>query len=238
MSTTRIAWVIRHLAFEDIGSFGPLFAERGFTVRYLEAGVDSLAVLQQARKDDVLLVLGGPIGVYETAAYPWLEEEIQVVGCWLRQGRPILGICLGAQLMAVALGARVYPGHGKELGWLPLQLTEAGKLSPVRHLSSELTDMLHWHGDTFDLPDGATLLASSSLYSNQIYSWGDRALAFQCHPEFDYTRVEQWLIGHAGELNAAGIDLHALRQQSQAKGERLKQQARVCLGAWLDARLA
>lgn len=238
MSATRVAWVIRHLAFEDLGSLAPLFAERGLEIRYLEAGVDSLAGLSRAGKGDLLVVLGGPIGVYETAAYPWLEEEIQAIGNWLRQGRATLGICLGAQLMAAALGARVYPGHGKEIGWLPLALTAAGKESSVRHLAGELTDMLHWHGDTFDLPEGATLLASSALYPNQVYAWGEKALAFQCHPEFDHLRVEQWLIGHAGELNATGMDLHALRQQSRAKGERLTQQARACLAEWLDMELA
>ncbi|SFN11105.1 GMP synthase (glutamine-hydrolysing) [Formivibrio citricus] len=238
MSASRVVWVIRHLAFEDLGSLSILFAERGLAVRYLEAGVDSLAGLSQAGQGDLLVVLGGPIGVYETAAYPWLAEEIEVVGDWLRQGRATLGICLGAQLMAAALGAKVYPGYGKEIGWAPLALTEAGKASPVRHLAGELTDMLHWHGDTFDLPDGATLLASSALYPNQVYAWGEKALAFQCHPEFDHARVEQWLIGHAGELNAIKMDLQSLRQQSHAMGERLTQQARACLAEWLDTELA
>lgn len=235
MSRAATAWVIRHLAFEDLGSFAEVLTAKGFHICYLDAGVDSLTRLSEVQDHDLLVVLGGPIGVYETTAYPWLGDEIALISKWLQQGRATLGICLGAQLMTAALGARVYPGHGKEIGWSPLWLTEAGKQSPVRHLCTESTDMLHWHGDTFDLPEGAELLASSRLYPNQVFSWGKRALAFQCHPEFDATRVEQWLVGHAGELAAQGINLHELRQQSRANGERLKQQARVCLNEWLDA---
>ena len=235
MTGAATAWVIRHLAFEDLGSFAQVLAAKGFQIAYLDAGVDSLARLSQAQDHDLLVILGGPIGVYETTAYPWLGDELALIASWLQQGRAMLGICLGAQLMAAALGARVYPGHGKEIGWSPLVLTEAGEQSPVRHLAAEKSDMLHWHGDTFDLPEGATLLASSRLYPQQVFSWGEKALAFQCHPEFDAARVEQWLVGHAGELGVHGIDLHALRQQSQANGERLKQQARICLREWLEA---
>lgn len=235
MNIPATAWVIRHLAFEDLGSWAEPLAARGYVVRYLEAGVSPLTPLSAAASQDLLVVLGGPIGVYETTAYPWLNDEIRVIGDWLRQGRSTLGICLGAQLMAAALGARIYPGHGKEIGWFPLALTAAGEESPLRHLAGSETSMLHWHGDTFDLPDGAVLLASSTLYPNQVYAWGDKALAFQCHPEFDAARVEQWLIGHAGELAATGLDLAALRTQSQNNGQSLKAQARACLSEWLAA---
>ncbi len=234
MNPPASAWVIRHLAFEDLGSFSKVFTANGIAVHYLEAGVDSFAALEQAAENDLLIILGGPIGVYETAGYPWLGDEIAAIGHWLRQGRPTLGICLGAQLMAAALGARVYPGHGKEIGWSRLQLSEAGMVSPVRHLAGSETDMLHWHGDTFDLPEGASLLASSTMYPNQVYKWGRKALAFQCHPEFDAIRVEQWLIGHAGELNAADIDLAGLRRQSATHGARLQHQARIFLQEWLE----
>lgn len=235
MSAATTVWAIRHLAFEDLGSFAEVFRQKGWAIRYLEAGVDSLSVLEQAGENDWLAILGGPIGVYETAAYPWLEEEITLIGQWLKAGQPVVGICLGAQLMAAALGARVYPGHGKEIGWASLILTEEGKHSPIRHLTAEASSMLHWHGDTFDLPQGATLLASTAVYPNQVYRWGEKALAFQCHPEFDHARAEQWLIGHGAELNAAGVDLNRLREETLAKGESLKQQARAFLSEWLES---
>ncbi|GHD58887.1 glutamine amidotransferase [Jeongeupia chitinilytica] len=232
---SRTAWIIRHLAFEDLGTLAPAIEARGYALRYLEAGVDTFDVLADARIDDLLVVLGGPIGAYQTERYPWLLTETVAIAGWLVSGRAALGICLGAQLIATALGARVYPGHGKEIGWSPLTLTEAGSTSPARHLDGALTSMLHWHGDTFDLPVDAELLASSALYPNQIYRIGARILAFQCHPEIDARRFEQWLIGHCDELDAARIGFGVLRAQTAAEGARLSGQAALCVGEWLDA---
>ncbi|BCL75039.1 GMP synthase [Jeongeupia sp. HS-3] len=232
---SRTAWIIRHLAFEDLGTLAAPLVARGYTLRYLEAGVDRLDALADAAVDDLLVVLGGPIGVYQTHRYPWLLTETVAIAGWLESGRATLGICLGAQLIAAALGARVYQGNGKEIGWFPLTLTEAGVASPVRHLGADLTSMLHWHGDTFDLPANAELLASSGMYPHQAYRVGDRVLAFQCHPEIDPSRFEQWLIGHCDELDAAGIGFGVLREQTASHGERLRAQAALCIGEWLDS---
>ncbi|WP_432720186.1 glutamine amidotransferase [Jeongeupia wiesaeckerbachi] len=232
---SRTAWIIRHLAFEDLGTLADVFMARGYALRYLEAGVDAPAVLADAGIDDLLVVLGGPIGAYQTDRYPWLLTETVAIAGWLDSGRAALGICLGAQLMAAALGARVYPGHAKEIGWAPLSLTEAGQASPLRHLDGALTSVLHWHGDTFDLPANAELLASSTVYSHQAYRVGVRVLAFQCHPEIDAQRFEQWLIGHCDELDAAGIGFGVLRAQTAAEGARLRTQAALCVGEWLDS---
>ncbi|AOX99113.1 glutamine amidotransferase [Jeongeupia sp. USM3] len=231
----RTAWIIRHLAFEDLGTLAGTLESRGYALRYLEAGVDSPDALADAGVDDLLVVLGGPIGVYQTDRYPWLLLETVAIAGWLDSGRAALGICLGAQLIAAALGARVYPGHDKEIGWSRLTLTDAGAASPVRHLDGALTSMLHWHGDTFDLPVGADLLASSAAYPHQIYRVGPRVLAFQCHPEIDTARFEQWLIGHGDELDAAGIGFGVLRAQTAAEGGRLRTQAALCIGEWLDS---
>ncbi|MBM3115548.1 glutamine amidotransferase [Jeongeupia naejangsanensis] len=232
---SRTAWIIRHLAFEDLGTLGESVSARGYTLRYLEAGVDAFDVLADAGVDDLLVVLGGPIGVYQTDRYPWLLTETVAIAGWLDSGRAALGICLGAQLIAAALGARVYPGHGKEIGWSPLTLNDAGKASPLRHLDGALTSMLHWHGDTFDLPANAELLASTGMYPHQAYRVGARVLAFQCHPEIDAGRFEQWLIGHCDELDAAGIGFGVLRAQTAAEGTRLRAQAALCVGEWLDS---
>ncbi len=227
----RSAHVIRHLQFEDLGSFTTPLEEAGYRIHYLEAGLDDLTLAAQS---DLLIVLGGPIGAYEETGYPFLHDELALLRTRLAAQRPTLGICLGAQLMARALGANVYPGPAKEIGWFPLTLTPEGADSPLASLDGELTSMLHWHGDTFDLPEGATLLASTPLCHHQAFSLGHYALAFQCHPEADTRRIEQWLIGHAGELSALGTDLGELRRESRQHGARLRRQGQACLTRWLN----
>ena len=233
MKALATAWVIRHIAFEDLGSFSAPLIAHGYRICYLEAGVDALTQLADAGEQDILCVMGGPISVYDTAHYPWLIDELAAIRAWLDSDRGTLGICLGAQLIAAALGARVYAGHTQEIGWFPLQITQAGMNSPIRFLDAAQTSMLHWHGDTFDLPEDAILLASSQQFPNQIFSWGSKVLAFQCHPEFDAARIEQWLIANSGELQNRGIGLDTLRQQSADHGTALKQQAQACLQDWL-----
>lgn len=224
---------LRHVAFEDLGAFAPALEARGYAIEYLEPGLQPLSA-RDPQAPDLLVILGGPISVYENALYPFLNGEIDFIRDRLQAGKPTLGICLGAQLIACALGARVYPGPAVEIGWTPLSLTDAGAQSPVRHLDAALTDMLHWHGDTFDLPPGAELLASTPACRHQIYRRGPECLAFQCHPEADGDRIESWLVGHACELGKHRIDIPALREQSRARAAALRRQGRLCLEEWLD----
>lgn len=230
----KSALAIRHVAFEDVGSLAGVLAARGIELRYAEAGVDDLAAVD-AGAPDLLVVLGGPIGAYEEISYPFVLDELHLLERRLARDLPTLGICLGAQLMARALGARVYPGPAKEIGWKPLSLSDAGRASPLRHVDAGLTSMLHWHGDTFDLPAGATLLASTDLCRHQAYAWGDRALAFQCHPEARTVDLERWFIGHACEISAAGLSVGQLRENSARLGPTLEIQGALCFGEWLAA---
>jgi GMP synthase (glutamine-hydrolysing) len=223
---------LRHLAFEDLGLFEPLLKARGFEVDYRQAGVKPLNA-EEWRSADLVVVLGGPIGAYETAHYPWLSEQIDGLRQRLALQRPTLGLCLGAQLMARALGARVYPGPTKEIGWAGITLSEAGRQSCLAALAG--TPVLHWHGDTFDLPAAATLLASTALTPNQAFSIGTQALGLQFHPEADPAGIEAWLIGHACELGQAGIDVRDLRRQTEALGPEVKAAAAALLTRWLDA---
>ncbi|WP_303901221.1 glutamine amidotransferase [Thiohalomonas denitrificans] len=221
--------VVRHMAFEDPGLFAEVLAARGFASFTMDAGVDDLAALEEA---DLAVVLGGPIGVNETERYPFLKQELQLLKKRLAAGRPTLGVCLGAQLIVRALGARVYPGGSKEIGWGSVQLTEAGKDSCLAVLETQ--PVLHWHGDTFDCPAGAQLLAGTDTYPNQAFSYGRNVLALQFHAEADSRRIEQWLIGHTNELSAAGIDIPALREASRTHGEGLRKTGRRMLSDWLD----
>lgn len=225
---------IRHVAFEDLGSLATVLASRGATVRYLEAGIDDLARID-ACEPDLVVVLGGPIGAYEDAIYPFIKDEVRLLERRLAADLPTLGVCLGAQLMARALGAQVYPGPAKEIGWSPLTLTKAGYASPLVHLAGDKTSMLHWHGDTFDLPEGAILLASTDLCRHQAFSWGRAALGFQCHPEAQAAVLEHWLIGHACEIAGAGLSVPRLREDAARFGPTLETQGARCFADWLEA---
>src|SRR5262249_36501207 len=150
---------------------------------------------------DLAVVLGGPISVYDAEDYPWLSAEIGWIRERIAADLPTLGICLGAQLMAAALKASVYPGRKKEIGWGELQAGDkAEAIDGFREYLEQAGPVLHWHGDTFDLPEGARHLASSQFYRNQAFAWGEHCLAVQFHPEFNASRLEQWLIGHCGEI--------------------------------------
>ena len=225
----KTAVAIRHIMFEDVGSFAAPLAAAGYSLRYLEAGVDDLSPAAEA---DLVIVLGGPISVNDTRHYPYIKDEITLLRKRLIGEQPTLGLCLGAQLMARALDALVHSGV-REIGWAPLRLTEAGAASPIRHLGPDQSSMLHWHGDTFDLPYGAELLASTPACRHQAYSVGKHALAFQCHPEFDPARLELWLIGHAVELVHAGAHLEDLRVGTRKYGEQLVRQSALMIKEWL-----
>ncbi len=226
------ALAIRHVCFEHLGTFGPALARRGYEVRMLDAGVDDLRGQPAA---DLLIVLGGPIGAYEETLYPFVRDEIALIERQLAAGKPVLGICLGAQLMARALGARVYPGQAKEIGWAPLTPTADGERSALAPLGAIGWQVLHWHGDTFDLPDGATRLASTAVTANQAFSLGANVLGLQFHIEANAEEIERWLIGHAVEIAAApGVEVSALRADTLRWGRELAKAGPACLMRWLD----
>jgi GMP synthase (glutamine-hydrolysing) len=228
-----IAIALRHVAFEDLGTLGPLLERRGYAVSYRDAAVDDLAAPDIAACD-LLVVLGGPIGAYEEEVYPFLAAEIALIEQRLTRGKPVLGICLGSQLMARALAARVYPGTGKEIGWAPLALSEAGRTSPLAPLGAR-APVLHWHGDTFDLPAGATHLAATDRYRHQAFSWQRHGLALQFHIEATAPGLERWYIGHACEIaSTPGLSVPVLRAESEHWAPLLAPLATQVVAAWLD----
>jgi GMP synthase (glutamine-hydrolysing) len=233
-TSTRTVLAIRHVHFEDLGSLEPSLRSAGYQVRYVDAGLDDITTLD-ALTPDLLVVLGGPIGAHQDDQYPIVKDEVRLLEARLAAERPTLGICLGAQLMARALGSRVYPGEAKEIGWAPVTLSPAGRESPFRHLGEDQTAVLHWHGDTFDLPNGANLIASTAICRNQTFSWGKNALAFQFHPEAIGSRLEQWFISHACEIAAAKLSVNALRADTERHAPTLMIQARQCFDEWLGS---
>jgi len=228
----RTAIALRHVAFEDLGLLSPILDDAAWQVMFCDAAIEDLRA-PVFRDADLLIVLGGPIGAYEQQAYPFLVEEIRLIEWRLARDRATLGICLGSQLMAAALGAHVRPGPVKEIGWGPVTLTNAGRQSSLRPLAEPEARVLHWHGDTFDLPRQAVRLASGLHYENQAFAHGERALGLQFHLEAHPLQLEEWYIGHAVELAAAGISVPQLRASSRALDALVTRQAQAVFADWL-----
>lgn len=223
----------RHMTGDGLGSLAQFFRSRDIAYEYVDTPHTDLRDFDPLAPR-LLVVLGGSPGVYQEDLYPFLTEEKRIIKARLEADRPTLGICLGSQLMAAALGARVYQGEqGQERGWFPLRLTAAGAQSPVTHLAGEKTSMLHWHGDTFDFPEGAVLLARSEKYEHQAFSYGKHCLGLQCHPEMTPRHIEDWLVGGAGEVARGTLDAAQIRRDTAAHGARLIDQTALFMTEYL-----
>lgn len=234
---TRTAFAIRHVAFEDLGIYEDLLIERGFTVEYRDAGIDHLNVAE-VQNADLLIILGAPISVNDTDSYPFLFEEVELIKKRLAAQKPVLGICLGAQQIAVAAGATVSEAGVLELGYSPVKLTEAGAQSVLAPLGN--TPVLHWHGDQFTLPAGRESLACTTNCQNQAFTLEDAAgapfaLALQFHLEVDPRRLEQWLIAYASDIIAADQEIAVFRREASQYAEALTVASRQVMTGWLEA---
>ncbi|HEY7933832.1 MAG TPA: gamma-glutamyl-gamma-aminobutyrate hydrolase family protein [Solirubrobacteraceae bacterium] len=183
--------VVQHVAFEGPGLIARLADERGLELEVFRC--DLLQPLPGAGELAGLVVMGGPMGVHDTSRYPFLGAELRLIAEAVHAGTPVLGVCLGAQLLAHALGARVYPGAQQEIGIGSVELTEEGLHDPVIGcLAADHIPVVHWHGETFDLPERARLLASSDLYAHQAFSVGACAYGFQFHVELEELLANEW----------------------------------------------
>ena len=224
---------IRHVAFEDLGVFGSVLQARGWDIEYVDAATSSPR-LDLQHDPTLVFVLGGPISVHDREIFAFLDWERALLRERLAHDLPTIGICLGAQLMAVALNAQISAMPRKEVGFSPVALTEAGKVSSLSVLASKDVSVLHWHGEEISLPAGAQLLASTSLCATQAFSYGNNCLALQFHLEADMSTLERWYVGHTAELSHAGIEVPALRLQAASAGAKLRKAAELFLDRWLE----
>jgi GMP synthase-like glutamine amidotransferase len=195
--TLRIHY-FQHIPFETLDSIADWAALKGHsitTTRFYHAKV--LPALEEL---DWLIIMGGPMSTFETKKYDWLTAEKRFIEKAIRRNCTVLGICLGAQLIADVLGARVYPNAHKEIGWFPVTLTQAGRTAAVfQGFPAEFT-ACHWHGDTFDMPAGAQWLAQSAACKHQAFIYSERVIGLQFHLELSSTGLAQIIQNCSAEL--------------------------------------
>ena len=197
------ALVLQHVAVEGPGLLGAALQARGITLRTVHVHAGQPV---PARCDaDALVVMGGPMGVYESDRYPHLDDERRLIDHTLGVGRPIIGTCLGSQLLASALGARVYKNTRKEIGWHEVELAAAAVDDALFAGAPRRFTPVHWHGDVFDLPAGAVPLASSRITPHQAYRHGRNVYGLLFHLELDRPQLDSWITAFAEELASERI---------------------------------
>jgi len=202
--------ILKNIISEGPGTIEDYLRAAGISCSVLDLSIDGK--LPELDTFTHLLVMGGPMAVYEMHRYPYIVNEALFLDRAIRANKHVLGVCLGAQLVAHVLGARVYPGGRKEIGWYEVALTGDGMKDPVMSMlalpDKPAAQVFQWHGDTFELPRGAVRLASSDLYENQAFCYNDRVYALQFHIEVTPAIVRDWL----GQEQ--GVDLTSITAES------------------------
>jgi GMP synthase (glutamine-hydrolysing) len=231
-----IACVLQHIRCEPPGLFTGMLADRGFVIEAIE--LDEGDGLPDWREVDLVLAMGGPMGVYDETAHPWLVTEKEWIAAAVRAGTPYLGVCLGAQLLAASLGAQVRTGDTPEVGVLPVEVTGPGQADPVFGVLGDSFPALQWHGDTFAIPAGAVHLGRSAAYPNQAFRFGEAAYAVQFHVEVTDSMFAEWGRVPAYEKSAETVlgsgGLRHLAAAFAAARESMARIAADMFTAWLD----
>lgn len=227
--------VFQHVAAEPLGTLDPLIRRRGHRIRFVnfERDPDAQPNVDRYRG---LVVLGGPMNVEDQGRRPHLRMELRAIERMLAQGKPVLGICLGAQLLAHVLGARVSRHHEAEIGWHRLHTTAAGRADPVLSPLGSAATVFQWHRYRFDVPSSATHLACTGGCPPQAFRWGETAYGFQFHLEMDQPLIERWLDtpAYRRELTEAGLDADAIRAQTDRHIAPMQAHADAVFNGFLD----
>jgi GMP synthase (glutamine-hydrolysing) len=216
-----------HVPFEGLGRIGAVLQAGGIEVRCADLHLPG-AVLPDTADADGLIFMGGPMSVNDDLAY--LRQERELIREAVERGQPVLGVCLGAQLIAAALGAAVYPNHTKEIGWYDIQFTDAGAGDPLFRGLGKRETVLQWHGETFDLPEGAVLLATSEACVNQAFRLGDRVYGLQFHLEATPEMIADWCRQdqNCGDVRELGGPVDATRHAG-----RMQELSDTVFGRWV-----
>lgn len=224
--------VLQHIACEPPGVYEDVLDERGLELVRVE--LDEGDALPSWQGFDAIVAMGGPMSVNDEAELPWLADEKRLIADAVRAGTPFWGVCLGVQLLASALGARVYAGDEPEVGVLPVSLTDEGVRDPVFAGLPPRFPSLQWHGDTFDLPDGAVRLAGSPAYPNQAFRF-QRAYGVQFHLEVSPAMAREWMdVPEYAQSLGQSIGAAALLGSVDAEAEEMLALGRTLFERWLD----
>tara|TARA_R110002096_G_scaffold117236_3_gene254142 strand:- start:3391 stop:4143 length:753 start_codon:yes stop_codon:yes gene_type:complete len=229
--------VFQHVPYEPLGTLDPLLKAAGFRIRYVNFGREP-----ESRPNidgyEALIILGGPMNSDQIDAYPNLLTEMEIIREAVDKNKSVLGICLGAQLLAKALGGSVARNQRREIGWYDVALTEAGHDDPVLAKFSPVQQVFQWHEDGISLPDSAVHLARSDASQVQAFRYGEHVYGFQFHLEVDTSLVERWLTVPANQATlqdeAGRIEPDAIRAQTRESISALEQLSRDTFSRWID----
>src|SRR4029453_9005459 len=218
--------VLRHAAAEGLGLLANALRDYGVHHRYLDVARGD-ALPKDIRTVGGVIVLGGPIAAYDTDQHPFLKTESTFVEKAIEAGRPVLGVCLGAQLIAQVLGARVYAGERREVGWGPVELTDDGRDDPLFLGLGDSFTVFHLHGDTYELPPDSSNLARSAAYEQQAFRWGDTVYGFQFHLEFTEPTIQRLATEPQSQeyITGAGVDPKQLVAETATRVSELSEAA-------------
>lgn len=202
--------VIQHVRSEGLGVIAPLLASAGLAPEFVRVYKGD-KVPRAIASYPALIVLGGPMGVYEEDVFPFIKDELRLIESALKASTPTLGVCLGSQLLAKAAGARVYKGKKKEIGWYDVTLTQEGLSDGLLLGMPKVMRVFQWHGDTFDVPKGAVNLASSEDFPNQLIKAGKAAYGAQFHLEVTEAMIKDWIEVNSGELKSLDGEIDPAR---------------------------
>jgi GMP synthase (glutamine-hydrolysing) len=225
--------VLQHIHTEPLGTISDALDSRGLSYRYIRS-YDGETIPAEMGASVGLVVMGGPMGAYEQERHPFLTHELRLIEHALGLGVPVLGICLGSQMLASVLGAHVAPGPDPEIGWDSVTLTEEAAIDRLLHPIDSTFTGFHWHGDIFDLPDGAVSLASSEMTECQAFRHGNNAYGFLFHMEMNDFMVRDWTASNKPYLASMGVDIESILAGIPKHLNDLQHIGRIVFGNWAD----
>jgi GMP synthase (glutamine-hydrolysing) len=227
----KTALIIRHVPYEGVAGYRVPIEAAGYDVDRIDVG-DPTFPSYDLRDPDLLIMMGGPMGVYEQDEHPWIACQLRRLAQRIEANRPTLGVCFGAQMVAAAMGADVYKGPTMEIGFHPVEILSPR--SPLHYIAG--VPMLHWHGDTFTLPENVELLASSPAYPHQAFRRGANILALQFHGEMGLDpRFDAWIAQGAEAMAAAGVTEAELRAAHDSLGPPAVAAGQEMIAEWLES---